>query len=160
MQRNRIIAGLSEGTLVIESAAKGGSLITAEMADGYERTVMAVPGRIDDDRSQGTNRLIRSLKAQMVCSGRDIADCLGWEPVPGGEAGGGRLVRRFGAGASGRAGDLLKWIDGVTPRSVEELELLSGLEPGRLSELLMELELAGIVRAVAGDSYIKISKSC
>ena len=54
--------------------------------------------------------------------------------------------------------DLLKWIDEVTPRSVEELELLSGLEPGRLSELLMELELAGIVRAVAGDSYIKISK--
>ena len=160
VQRNRIIAGLSEGTLVIESAAKGGSLITAEMADGYERTVMAVPGRIDDDRSQGTNRLIRSLKAQMVCSGWDIADCLGWEPVPEARPAEGDLFGGSERALPAGQADLLKWIDGVTPRSVEELELLSGLEPGRLSELLMELELAGIVRAVAGDSYIKISRSC
>ena len=160
VQRNRIIAGLSEGTLVIESAAKGGSLITAEMADGYERTVMAVPGRIDDDRSQGTNRLIRSLKAQMVCSGRDIADCLGWEPVPEARPAEGDLFGGSERALPAGQADLLTWIDGVTPRSVEELELLSGLEPGRLSELVMELELAGIVRAVAGDSYIKISKSC
>ena len=160
VQRNRIIAGLSEGTLVIESAAKGGSLITAEMAGGYERTVMAAPGRIDDDRSQGTNRLICSLKAQMVCSGRDIADCLGWEPVPEARPAEGDLFGGSERALPAGQADLLKWIDGVTPRSVEELELLSGLEPGRLSELLMELELAGIVRAVAGDSYIKISKSC
>ena len=160
VQRNRIIAGLSEGTLVIESAEKGGSLITAEMADGYERTVMAVPGRIDDDRSQGTNRLIRSLKAQMVCSGRDIVDCLGWEPVPEARPAEGDLFGGSERALPAGQADLLKWFDGVTPRSVEELELLSGLETGRLSELLMELELAGIVRAVAGDSYVKISRSC
>ena len=81
VQRNRIIAGMSDGTLIVESPRKGGSLITADMADGYHRTVMAVPGRIDDPFSEGTNHLIRSLKACMVCSGRDVLDALGWKPV-------------------------------------------------------------------------------
>ncbi len=76
VQRNRIIAGMSDGTLIVESPRKGGSLITADMADGYHRTVMAVPGRIDDPFSEGTNHLIRSLKACMVCSGRDVLDAL------------------------------------------------------------------------------------
>ena len=96
----------------------------------------------------------------MVCSGRDIADCLGWEPVPEARPAEGDLFGGSERALPAGQAALLKWIDGVTPRSVEELELLSGLEPGRLSELLMELELAGIGRAVAGDSYIKISKSC
>lgn len=82
VQRNRIIAGLSMGTLIVESAAKGGSLITAEMADGYNRTVMAVPGRLGDIYSEGTNRLIKSLRGQMVCSAGDIAELLDWLPVP------------------------------------------------------------------------------
>lgn len=79
VQRNRIIAGLSEGTLVVESASRGGSLITADMADGYHRTLMAVPGRIGDTYSEGPNRLIRSLKAQMVCSGEEIAELMNWD---------------------------------------------------------------------------------
>lgn len=83
VQRNRIIAGLSEGTLVVESASRGGSLITADMADGYHRTLMAVPGRIGDTYSEGPNRLIRSLKAQMVCSGEEIAELMNWDaPAP------------------------------------------------------------------------------
>ena len=81
VQRNRIIAGMSDGTLIVESPRKGGSLITADMADGYHRTVMAVTGRIDDSFSGGTNHLIRSLKACMVCSGKDVLDALGWEPT-------------------------------------------------------------------------------
>lgn len=78
VQRNRIIAGLSTGTLIVESAARGGSLITAEMADGYHRTVMAVPGRVGEKYSEGTNNLIKNLRAQMVCTGSDIADLLDW----------------------------------------------------------------------------------
>lgn len=79
IQRNRLIAGLSDGTVIVESAARGGSLITADMASGYNREVMAVPGRIGDRNAEGTNRLIRSLKAQIVCCGADIAESLGWE---------------------------------------------------------------------------------
>lgn len=79
VQRNRVIAGLCDGVLVVESPDRGGSLITAEMADGYNRTVMAVPGRIGDETSEGTNRLIRTLRAQMVCSGEDIVKALNWD---------------------------------------------------------------------------------
>ena len=79
VQRNRVIAGLSEGTLIVESAARGGSLITADMADGYHRTLMAIPGRVGDLYSEGTNRLIRTLKAQMVCGGQDILEAMNWD---------------------------------------------------------------------------------
>lgn len=80
VQRNRVIAGMSDGVVVVESPQRGGSLITAEMADGYNRVVMAVPGRVGDVASQGTNELIRSLRAQMVCSGCDVVGLLDWEP--------------------------------------------------------------------------------
>ena len=79
VQRNRLIAGLSEGTLIVESAARGGSLITADMADGYHRTLMAIPGRVGDLYSEGTNHLIRTLKSQMVCSGADIVEAMNWD---------------------------------------------------------------------------------
>ncbi len=79
VQRNRLIAGLSEGTLIVESAARGGSLITADMTDGYHRTLMAIPGRVGDLYSEGTNQLIRTLKAQMVCSGADIVEVMNWD---------------------------------------------------------------------------------
>lgn len=72
--RNRIIAGMSRGTLVVESPRKGGSMITAGIASGYDRLVMAVPGRITDENSTGTNFLIRSLGAVAVTCAADIAE--------------------------------------------------------------------------------------
>lgn len=77
--RNRIIAGLSSGVVVVESPYEGGSLITADCAFGYGRVVMAVPGRIFDKNSYGSNLLIKQNKAAMVCSGGDIIYELGWD---------------------------------------------------------------------------------
>ena len=79
LARNRIIAGLSAGTVVIESPASGGSLATAHYADGYDRTVMAPPGRTTDANSFGTNSLIRNRKALLIRSADDIAEELQWE---------------------------------------------------------------------------------
>ncbi|HDS06100.1 MAG TPA: DNA-protecting protein DprA [Bacteroides sp.] len=79
LRRNRIIAGLSDATLVVESGETGGALITAGLAHSYERTVMAVPGRISDQRSMGCNNLIRDQVAVMVTSPSDIASCLNWD---------------------------------------------------------------------------------
>jgi DNA processing protein len=78
-KRNRIIAGLADLTIVIESSKKGGSLITAEYANAYNRDVFALPGRINDEFSEGCNRLIKTHKAFLLESVKDIEYIMGWE---------------------------------------------------------------------------------
>lgn len=77
--RNRIIAGLSDCTIVVESAEKGGSLITANIAQSYNRDVFAVPGRTSDEQSKGCNQLIQHNQAMLITSATDIVDALRWE---------------------------------------------------------------------------------
>nr|WP_288932286.1 DNA-processing protein DprA [uncultured Allomuricauda sp.] len=79
LKRNRIIAGLSEATIVIESAEKGGSLVTADLAHGYHREVFAVPGRATDKWSKGCNDLIKYQKAHLLTSAAELIYLLGWE---------------------------------------------------------------------------------
>ncbi|SNY95077.1 DNA-processing protein DprA [Flagellimonas pacifica] len=79
LKRNRIIAGLSEATIVIESAEKGGSLVTADLANGYNREVFAVPGRSTDKFSKGCNDLIKRQKAHMLTSAAELVYLLGWD---------------------------------------------------------------------------------
>jgi len=79
LKRNRIIAGMSEATIVVESAEKGGSLVTADIANSYNREVFAVPGRVQDKYSMGCNNLIKQQKAHMITSAADIIYLLNWE---------------------------------------------------------------------------------
>src|SRR5690606_28938227 len=76
--RNRIIAGLADATIVIESGSKGGSLITAEMANGYNRDVFAFPGTIFDEYSKGCNQLIKQNKAHLINSGVEFLEYMNW----------------------------------------------------------------------------------
>ena len=80
LRRNRIIAGIAEATLVVESAEKGGSLVTADLANSYNRDVFAVPGRPDDIQSLGCNNLIKSQKAQLITGAADLVYHLNWQP--------------------------------------------------------------------------------
>lgn len=77
-ERNRIVAGMTDAVVIIETGAKGGSLITAQLSFSYQRDVLAIPGRINDDRSEGCNKLIKYKSASLVESAADIADQLGW----------------------------------------------------------------------------------
>lgn len=79
VRRNRIVAGMSEATIVIESADRGGSLITANMANEYNRDVFAVPGRVTDKYSQGCNQLIKTQKANVITSAADLVYMLNWD---------------------------------------------------------------------------------
>lgn len=79
LRRNRIIAGMSEATIVIESAERGGSLVTADIANSYNRDVFAVPGRTNDPFSAGTNALIKNQKAQLLTSVADLVYYLNWD---------------------------------------------------------------------------------
>lgn len=78
VSRNRIVAGMCDATIVIESAAKGGSLITAELAESYHRDCFAFPGRVTDEYSKGCNQLIRDNKASLLLSAEDFVQTMGW----------------------------------------------------------------------------------
>ncbi|MBR5812291.1 MAG: DNA-protecting protein DprA [Alistipes sp.] len=149
--RNRIIAGISAGVVVVETPESGGSLSTAAFADGYGRSVMAVPGRATDNSSRGCNMLIRNRKAQAVMSGRDIASELMWEleltsePAP----------QREKLPLTDQEQSLLVHF-GQEPITIDALQVASGLSLGELSLLLMNLELSGAVRQLPGKQYEKL----
>ena len=149
--RNRIIAALSAGVVVVESAESGGSLSTAAFADGYNRSVMAVPGRAVDANSTGCNMLIRNSKAQMVLTGRDIVEELHWEmgleQVP-------TLKREVQPLTDDEAQFMLYF--GSDPVALDVLQVRSGLSSGELSLMLMNLELSGVVRQLPGKMYEKL----
>lgn len=148
--RNRMIAAMSEGTLVLESSLKGGSISTAQIADSYHRVVMALPGRPTDTKSAGTNMLIRRNLAHLVTSADDIAECMGWEittpedrmvePVElsDNEA---RILACFGVGES---------------LTTDEISSRAGLSAAELLSQLMMLEIKGLVRTLPADKYEKI----
>lgn len=155
ISRNRIMAALGHGTVVVESAAGGGSLATAKFADGYDRSVMAVPGRITDTCSQGTNMLIRNRKAQAVLSADDIAAELMWElELP-------RATREERDAAVASAllpveRRLLECFGSGDTATASELADRSGMGIGELSAHMMSLELSGAVRMLPGNVYEKL----
>ena len=79
LKRNRIVAGISKATIIIESASKGGSLVTADIANSYDRDVFALPGRVTDVFSKGCNNLIKNNQAQVLTSANDIIKMLNWD---------------------------------------------------------------------------------
>lgn len=150
--RNRIIAGLCAGTVVVESPEAGGSLSTAAFADGYNRSVMAVPGRITDSNSRGCNILIRNKKAQAVLSGADIAAELMWELDLELSATEKRDRQPLTEGESS-----LLSLFGEEPIHIDTLLEKSGLSSGELSLQLMTLELSGAIRPLRGNMYEKMN---
>ncbi len=153
ISRNRIIAGLCAGCVVVESPNSGGSLITANYADGYNRTVMAVPGRTTDRASTGTNLLIRNRKAQLILSADDIVEALMWD------FGTNPATLRPKAAApqlTRNEEGLMGCFRSAHPLSLEAFQELTGLSPAELTTLLIGLELAGCIRQLPGNRYMKL----
>lgn len=151
--RNRLIAAMSGGTVVVESGASGGSLHTAAMADSYNRVVMAVPGRVTDMSSEGCNTLIRNRKAALVMSADDIVAEMGWDLH---EEGCLSSSDEPAVELSRDEAGLLSLIGDSDPVSMERLQELTALDAGTLSALLLNLELAGVIRQVPGRMYLKM----
>lgn len=152
-KRNRLIAGMSAGCIIVESSAGGGAMITAGCASGYDRTLMAVPGRATDRASEGPNLLIRNQKAQLILSGNDVIRALMWDlgvdPV--------LLTPQTPApDLTSDETELLSCFRPDEPRSLDTLCALSGFDPGRVQSLLVALELARMVRQLPGNRYEKI----
>ena len=153
LTRNRLIAALSAGCVIVESPESGGSLVTAAYADDYHRTVMAVPGRVTDPMSKGTNHLIATCKATIIRSAGDIIREMGWDLSPDAAV---QAPRPATPQLTPDEAGLLGCFRTGDPLAVEELAALCGLDPGTLATLLVGLELAGAVRQLPGNRYMKI----
>jgi DNA processing protein len=149
IKRNRIIAGLSDATLIIESGIKGGALITADIASSYNRDVMAVPGRPDDEWSAGCNALIRCNKASLVENPEDIEYLLGWKSVET-EGPVQKVLFEEMTGNEKRVYEALKLNGDMT---VDQLSLLLSFPVYKLSATLLQMELSGLIVPVPGNIY-------
>lgn len=148
--RNRIIAGLCDGVVVVEAGASGGALITAELANSYNRDVFAIPGRWGDAQSEGCNRLVRSNKANLIQSAADIAYLLNWDlDRPAHKTVQRSLFIDF-------APDEQKVVDFLRDQGDSALDgILSntGLLPSKAAAALLNLEFQGVVRCLPGNVF-------
>ncbi len=151
--RNRIIAALSDATLVVEASDKGGALITAAIAAGYHREVFAVPGRLTDTYSRGTNTLIATQRAQMVRDADDIADYMGWPLAQSNSHDAQRqLIPELGADGQCLYNLLAK----QGRLTLDELVASSGMPMPKVAGLMFDLEMQKVVRVLPGHLYESI----
>ena len=148
--RNRIIAGLCDATLVVESRKKGGSLITADMANGYSRDVFAVPGRPDDEASRGCNNLIKQQKAALVENADDIIGFMQWESRSKPPAVQTELFEELTAEEEALLDMLRGEPDGM---HVNLLVMQTARPYSEISSTLLMMEMRGLVRPLPGGLY-------
>ncbi|MEI6061718.1 MAG: DNA-processing protein DprA [Bacteroidota bacterium] len=148
--RNRIIAGISDAVVVIEAGERGGALITAEIANSYNRDVFAVPGRLGDPHSEGCNKLIKINKAALIQSAKDISYILNWDdkqlpkvPVQG----------QLFLNLSPDEELILKLLREKGDMDIDLLRIESGFLPAKAATVLLNLEFEGLIRCMPGKVY-------
>jgi DNA processing protein len=152
-KRNRIVAGMSDATIVIESDVKGGSMITAHLAAGYHRSVFAVPGKLTDTQSKGCLQLIKNNVAQMYYDAPHFLECMQWElPLPVKTTTSNPLTLLFDPLAI----TILKMIEQKGPIHPDQLSYNLKLSSGELSTHLMNLEIQEMIHKQAGNTYIRL----
>lgn len=149
LQRNRIIAGISEATIVIESASKGGSLVTADFANSYNRDVFAVPGRPNDQLSLGCNNLIKATKANLLTSAADLVYILGWDVDKPAKSVQKLLFVELDD-------DERKIYNYLKENEKDQLDFIArgcGLPIFKVASVLLNMELKGVIRPLPGRMF-------
>lgn len=149
VRRNRIIAGLCDATIVVESDVKGGSLITAELANSYNREVFALPGRPADKFSSGCNKLIKNSQAHLVETLSDIEYVLGWNSQS-------KAIQR--SLFIDLDPDSQKIYDALQDNelAIDEICRTTGMTMPKVSSLLLTMELNGVVRGMPGKVFARV----
>lgn len=150
VKRNRIVAGISEATLVIESAEKGGSLITAQLANEYNRDVFAVPGRTTDKLSQGCNNLIKTQRAHLLTEAADLIYLLNWQnetttvkPVQ----------KQLFVSLTEEETKVYEYLVQKGKELLDLIALNCNLPVYKLTSVLLNMELKGVVRPLPGKFF-------
>lgn len=152
VQRNRIVAGMADAVVVIESAAKGGALITAEMAMGYGRDCMAFPGRVADEYSRGCNNLIRSNGAALITSAEDFMYAMNWPLAT--DAAPAPTQRELFVELDEDERKIMKILRAADDSvHINTLVIDTDIPYSRLSTILFNLELKNLLRPLPGALY-------
>ncbi|MEL7123421.1 MAG: DNA-processing protein DprA [Bacteroidota bacterium] len=149
--RNRIIAGMCDALLVVETALKGGSIISAEIANSYHKDIFAVPGRINDAKSAGCNHLIKKHKAALIEDGTDLIELMGWSPQTVSKQ------KSLFPDLDDQEKLLLDIIKNNSSCSTDFLAYQCNLSLSKLKIYLIGLECKGMIQSVAGNRYITLS---
>lgn len=154
VKRNRIVAGMCDATILVESAAKGGGLITTEIAMGYDRSVFAFPGPIGAPYSEGCNNLIRDNGASLLTCAADFVKAMGWQTdVQLQKAQVAGIERTIFPDLNDDEQKIAKILDEFGDFQLSQLSVKSNIPIGQLTALLFQMEMKGVVRALAGGSY-------
>lgn len=147
-KRNRIVAGLCDAILVIETGIKGGSMITAEIANSYNKDVFSVPGNINDEKSEGSNYLIRKNKAVLTTSAKEIIDFMNWGEQPKKK---GKLQAELFLNLSPDEEKLAEIIK--TGEINIDVLMNTGLSSGAIASALLSMEMQGLINVLPGKRY-------
>ena len=154
VQRNRIVAGMADATIVVESASKGGSLITADIALSYDRQVWAFPGRIYDQYSAGCNRLISTNRASLLTDAEDFCLAMGWaDDMSRSRQLAEGVQQEFLADYTDEEQRILQALSSADGQQVNTLSVETDIPVNRLASLLFSLEMKGAVQMLVGGKY-------
>lgn len=154
VRRNRIVAGISDACVLVESAAHGGGLITTSIARDYNRDVFAFPGPVGAPYSEGCNNLIRDHKAQLVSSAADFVHALGWETdLKRMQVTRQGIERQLFPQLSNEEQAVVQALEKQNDQAINQLSLTANIPISRLTMLLFQLEMKGILKLLAGGCY-------
>ena len=154
VRRNRIVAGMSDACVLVESAAHGGGLITTAIARDYSREVFAFPGAVGAPFSEGCNNLIRDHKAQLITSAADFIQAVGWETdfkrVQATRQG---IERQLFPELSAEEQTVIEALQSLNDQPISQLSLSANIPISRLTVVLFQLEMKGMLKLLAGGCY-------
>ena len=147
--RNRIVAGMCDAIVVIESATKGGALITANIANSYNKDVFAIPGRVGDKYSAGCNFLIKTYKATMVETAANLLDAMNWE-----NAGKPKKKKvQLSLNLSAEEQKVYQLLTDTPELEIDRIVTLSEMSGGEIAATLLEMEMSGMIVSLPGKRY-------
>jgi DNA processing protein len=152
-KRNRIVAGMVDAVVVVESGEKGGSLITAEIANSYNKDVFAYPGRTTDLGSMGCNHLIRTHRANLITSGMDFIEFMDWNSALKRKK---TIQAELFLALEGKEKELYDLVLQREPVGIDDLIMQSEQKPSEVSALLFSLEMRGLVSSRPGKLYAAV----
>lgn len=148
--RNRIVAGMSDAIIIIETDIKGGSMITAELANGYNKDVFAFPGKVTDIKSAGCNYLIKTNKAMLLTDAQELIEIMGWEDV---KKTNWKKQKELFIELSADEKIIIGILKEKDTVSIDEINLQSGLSSSAVAAGILNLELQNVILSLPGKLY-------